>query len=380
MATFNFDVAIIGGGVIGLAILHKAAGSRFNVVLLERHDALGRETSSRNSEVVHGGMYYPPNSLKAQLSVAGRRALYGFARKCNFPLLRIGKVIVATNEDEAAKLEAIHTVGRENDVEDLRLLTGEEVAQLAPGVKAVAGLHSPNTGVLNAHMYMDALAKTAEADGGLIVLGATVDGLARRSDGDWEIHYRDAEGPALIHSRVVVNAAGLGAQKVMAMAGINPAKNDLRLYPCKGSYFSVGGESRARIKSLVYPAPEANLAGLGIHTIVDFAGGVKLGPNVEYVNEADEYDYSVDPGLRHEFFTSASRYLPFLREDDIQPDMAGIRPKLSGPGQPARDFYIAHEAARGCSGFINLAGIESPGLTASPAIGDMVGDMIAALV
>lgn len=380
MANFNFDVAIIGGGVVGLAILHKVAAEKFNAVLLERHPGIGREISSRNSEVVHGGMYYKPNSLKAQLSVAGRRQLYQFARKHNVAHSRIGKVIVATNEDEVIALEAIHDIGRQNDVEELRLLTPDEVARLAPGVMAVAGLHSPATGVVNAHMLMEAIAKVAEADGGLIVTGAAVDGVSRRGDDGWEVHYSDAEGASLLHTHVVVNAAGLGAQRVMAMAGLDPAEHDLRLYPCKGSYFSVGGESRARIRSLVYPAPEANLAGLGIHTIVDFAGGVKLGPNVEYVAEAAEYDYSVDAGLRGMFFKSASRYLPFLREDDLQPDMSGVRPKLSGPGQPARDFHIAHESAHGLPGFINLAGIESPGLTASLAIGEMVADMIASLV
>ena len=163
----------------------------------------------------------------------------------------------------------------------------------------------------------------------------------------------------------------------MRLAGLEPNGCDLRLYPCKGNYFSVGGASRKGIRGLVYPAPEANLAGLGIHTIADFAGGVKLGPNVEYIEEAAEYDYSVDGSLGGVFFASASRYLPFLRREDIAPDMAGVRPKLAGPGQPARDFYIAEESARGLPGFINTAGLESPGLTACLAIGGMVVDLAA---
>lgn len=375
MPDFDFDATVIGGGVIGLAILHKLAASNFDAVLLERHPACGRETSSRNSEVVHGGMYYAPGSLKARLCVAGRRQLYRFAEEHGVPHRRSGKVIVAVNDDEIAGLEKILATGRKNGGEELRMLAPEEVEAIAPGVRAVAGLHSPVTGTVNAHHFMDALRRAAESDGAMVVCGAEADGLAPVAGG-WEVRYRDADGPSAVRSRAVVNAAGLRAQRIMALAGMDPGESDLRLYPCKGNYFSVGGESRKRIHGLVYPAPEANLAGLGIHTIVDFAGGVKLGPNVEYVAEADEYDYRVDDSLRASFFSSASRYLPFLREEDIQPDMSGVRPKLSGPGQPARDFHIAHERGSGLPGFVNLAGMESPGLTASLAVGDLVEEMV----
>lgn len=375
MPDFDFDVAVIGGGVVGLAALRQLAAAGWNAVLLERHPACGRETSSRNSEVVHGGMYYAPNSLKAKLCVAGRRELYRFAREHDVPHDQSGKIIVAVDEAEIAGLERILDTGRRNEVEDLRLLTRAEVEKLAPGVRAVAGLHSPATGVVNAHAFMDALQKAAEGAGAMVVCGAEAIGSRRVADG-WEVTYRDAEGVSVIRSNWLVNAAGLRAQHVMAMAGMDPAAADLRLYPCKGNYFSVGGESRKQIHGLVYPAPEANLAGLGIHTIVDFAGGVKLGPNVEYVDEADPYDYSVDESLRELFFARASRYLPFLRIEDIQPDMSGVRPKLSGLCQPARDFYVAHESDRGLPGFINLAGIESPGLTASLAIGRMIAELV----
>lgn len=376
MSNFDFKVAVIGGGVVGLAILHTLARNGMGAVLLERHETIGRETSSRNSEVVHGGMYYTPGSLKARLCVEGRRRLYRFAAEHGVPHNRIGKVIVAAEEAEIPGLERILATGRENGVEDLRLVTAKEVAALAPGVRAVAGLHSPVTGVVNAHAFMDALRKTAEADGAMVVCGAKVTALAP-APGGWRVGYFDAEGESAVDVRAVVNSAGLGAQAIMRMAGMDPAACDLTLYPCKGSYFSVGGESRKRIRGLVYPAPEANLTGLGIHTIVDFAGGVKLGPNTEYIAETDgEYDYRVDEGLREVFYRSASRYLPFLRMEDIHPDMSGVRPKLSGPGQPARDFYIAHETKRGLPGFINLAGIESPGLTASLAVADLVLEQI----
>ena len=372
---FDVDATIIGGGVIGLAILHKLSRNKLNSVLLERHHAFGQETSSRNSEVAHGGMYYTPNSLKATLSVTGRRQLYQFAHDHNIPHRQTGKLIVATHENEVPGLKAILETGKQNDVENLRLISGKEAAAIAPGIHAVAAIYSPATGVINAHALMDALLRQAETDGGTAVRGSPVLDLEPIPNG-WTVHYRDAEGNGSITCHAVVNAAGLGAQHVMAMAGIDPIAADLRLHPCKGNYCSVAGESRKRIAHLVYPAPEANLAGLGIHTVIDISGGVKIGPDVHYVDEADEYDYSVDEALPEMFFRSVSRYLPCIRPEDITPDMAGIRPKLSAPGQPARDFHIAHEADRGFPGFINLAGMESPGLTACLAVGDMVADMV----
>ncbi len=367
----EFDVAIVGGGVVGLAVLERMAAAGLEAILLERHPAWGREVSSRNSEVVHGGMYYAPGSLKARLCVEGRRMLYRFCEQHDVPHRRCGKVIVAVNADEEQALTRIEATGKKNGVEDLRFLSQAELATIAPGVEAAAALHSPHTGVVNAHALMDALAHAAQEQGATLVLDAAVEALERRDDG-WEVCFHNAGEQVSLTCRHCVNAAGLEAQNIMRMAGLSPEEADLRLYPCKGRYFSVQGASRKRINSLIYPAPEANLAGLGIHTVVDTGGGVKLGPDVEYVEAAAEYDYSVDETARSAFFASAGRYLPFLALEDIHPDMAGIRPKLAGPGQPARDFYIADEAPRGLPGFINLAGIESPGLTACLAIAEYV--------
>lgn len=375
MIESDFDVAIVGGGVVGLAILHKAARRGLSAVLLERHDTCGRETSSRNSEVLHGGMYYQPGSLKARLCVAGRRQLYEFAATHDVPHSKCGKIILAVTRDEVAGLEEIADIGEENGVEDLRFLDWEEFSQLAPGATAEAALFSPHSGVINIHGLMDVLQRLAEADGGVVVCGAEVTGLGR-TYGGWEVDFEDVEGPSSLVASVVVNSAGLQAQNIMRMAGMDPEAADLRLYPCKGSYFAVHGKSRTRINSLIYPAPEMNLQGLGIHTLVDFGGGVKLGPNAQYIQEAEEYDYSVSDILAGAFHSNVSRYLPFLNREDISPDMSGIRPKLSGPGQPPRDFHIANESMWGLDGFINLAGIESPGLTACLAIGDMVAGMI----
>ncbi len=370
------DVIIIGGGVVGLAIFKTLAEQNRCPLLLERHDAPGRETSSRNSGVVHGGMYYPPGSLKARLCVEGRRLLYPLLTQAGVRHAKCGKTIVAVSREDEDNLAEIFQKGTANGVEGLRYLASGEIAARAPGVKAVAALFSPETGVVDVHGLMDALLKNGESAGGTAVFGATVIGLEPLRELGWRVFYRDSDGPGELECRAVVNSAGLEAQQIMRLVGLDPKEMGLELKPCAGRYFSVGGESRKRISGLVYPAPEKNLAGLGIHTVVDFGGGVKLGPDTQYLSPADEYDYSVDPELLDKFFRAASRYLPFLRREDLTPDMAGVRPKLSGPGERERDFHIREETSAGAAGFINLAGIESPGLTGCLAMGRLVADML----
>lgn len=361
------DAVIIGGGVVGLAILHEFAAAGREAVLLERHDDFGRETSSRNSEVVHGGMYYAPGSLKAALSTAGRRLLYEFASRTDVRHNRCGKIIVASTPEEEEALDRILATGTANGVEGLRFLSSEEIARREPNILARTALFSPETGIIDAHGLMNALHREAEALGGAAVPGAEATALERVGD-EWEVAFRDTDGDDTVTARVVVNAAGLSAQAVMRMAGLRPEEMDLTLYPCKGCYFSLSGSAGKRINALVYPAPEANLAGLGVHTVVDLGGRVRLGPDTEYIEPAGEYDYAVAPERREAFFASARRYLPFLEQDDLAPDFSGVRPKLSGPGQAARDFYLTEESAHGAPGFVNLVGIESPGLTACLAI------------
>ncbi|MDR1613251.1 MAG: NAD(P)/FAD-dependent oxidoreductase [Planctomycetota bacterium] len=369
----DMDLTIVGGGAVGLAIAMRSAGKGSRVLLLERHSAFGRETSSRNSEVIHGGMYYPPGSLKAKLCVEGRRELYAFAGTRGVPARKTGKIIVAQDEAEIAALERIQTTGRANGVEGLDLLGKDGLSKRCPDLRAQVALWSPETGVVNAHRLMDALRVVAEEQGAVVLPGAEALGL-EMIDGGWRVDFRDADGLQAVETAWVANAAGLNAQKVMRMAGLDPAEMGLTLHPCKGSYYSVRGKAGKRITSLVYPVPEEKLVGLGVHTIVDVAGGVKLGPDAEYVPEADEYDYAVDARRKDDFFRSAKRYLPFLEPGDIEPDMSGIRPKLYGPGEPERDFHIREERERGRPGFINLAGLESPGLTACLAIGKMVAE------
>lgn len=366
----DFDVAVIGGGAVGLGIAAALTEKTASLVLFERHPDFGRETSSRNSEVIHAGIYYAAGSLKAKLCVEGARLLYRIFEANSLPHRRCGKIIVAVDAEEEGDLEKLRRCGEANGATGLRLLSAAEVREMEPRVKAVAGLYSPDTGIMNAHALMDYYAATASAAGADLLRGAAVEGLAPIKGG-WEVRYRDSDGEGKVVARAVVNAAGLGAQAMMRLAGLDPDAMNLTLHPCKGEYFSVSGPKRKFINRLVYPTPLADLKSLGIHTVVSLDGGFKLGPSAFYV---DEFDYSVDPANRREFLESARVYLPFLELEDLEPDMSGIRPKLSAEGKPARDFHIAHEPA--APGFFNLAGIDSPGLTASRAIGLYVAGMV----
>jgi len=370
------DVVVIGGGVVGLAAAGTLAEAGRSVALLERHPAFGREISSRNSEVVHAGLYYPAGSLKARHCVEGARRLYAFCRAAGVRHENCGKLVVAADDVEAAELERLKRAGETNGVSGLALIDGAELARREPAAAGRLALVVPSTGILNAHGLVDALAVRAEAAGALLVRGAGVFALEPGEGGrPWRIGYRDGAGEDELFARVVVNAAGLGAQAVMRMAGMDPDAAGLRRWPCRGVYFSVAGRWRGALRGLVYPVPPANLTGLGIHSVKSLDGGFKLGPDTEYVDRDD--DFTVDPGRRNAFYEAARRYLPDLREDELSPDMAGIRPKLSGPGEAARDFYMAHEAARGLPGFVNLAGLESPALTACLSLADGVRDLAA---
>lgn len=372
MHNTDFDVIVIGGGVVGLAVAAELASGQRSVALLERHPAWGQETSSRNSEVIHGGMYYPTGSLKAKLCVEGRRKLYAICEQNSIPHRRCGKIIVALDEKQMKEIEALYAQGLTNGVEGLSLLTRDEIQKLEPSVRAYGGLYSAETGIMNAHKLMDFFAWKITQGSGEVVTGAEAVGL-EPSQNRWTVSYRDSSGIDRITCRAVVNCAGLDAQAVMRMAGLNPEAMGLRGHFCKGDYFAVTGSRKAGLTHLVYPVPVKNLQGLGVHTVLSLDGSFKLGPNAYYV---DQIDYTVDASARPEFFKSASAYLPFLNLDDLTPDMSGVRPKLSGPGEPARDFYIAHEAAAGFPGFFNLAGMESPALTSSAAIGKHVADLV----
>jgi L-2-hydroxyglutarate oxidase LhgO len=365
-------VAVIGGGVVGLAVAARLAPQVASLVLFERHSEWGQEISSRNSEVLHSGIYYPTGSLKAELCVRGQRQLYELAAQAGIAHRRCGKIIIAATEDETADLLRLKACGERNGAQGLRMLTAAEVVEREPAVRAVAGLLVPDSGLVSAHELMDVLAARAQAAGAELVRGAEVTALELGAQG-WRVDYRDADGDGQLVVQAVINCAGLGSQAVMRLAGIDPEAAGLTLHLAKGEYFTVPSKYRNRLRSLIYPVPHANLTGLGVHTVPDLAGGFRLGPNAFYV---DHIDYSVDPAHADEFYESARNYLPFLQPGELLPAMSGIRPKLTAAHEPARDFYIRHEADRGRPGFFNLAGIESPGLTASCAIGELLAGML----
>ncbi len=367
----DIDVAVIGAGAIGLASAAALAAAGRSVIVLERHRRYGQETSSRNSGVIHAGLYYPRGSLKAVLCVEGRRLLYARCARDGVPHRRCGKILVATDDDERRKVETIHAQGLANDAGELRLLDGGEVARLEPRVRAVAGLLSPETGIVDAHALMDSYRREAEARGAMLAPDNLVTALEPRAGG-WRVRARTSSaGDAELHARWVVNAAGLDASAVAALAGVDVRALGYEQRLCKGDYFRIAARHAGIAGRLIYPAPVH--AGLGIHITFDLGGKLMAGPDTEYV---DRVRYDVDPAKAGRFGAALRRYLPDVRDEDLEPDYAGIRAKLQGPGEPFRDFVIEEAGPHGAPGLINLLGIESPGLTASEAIGRRVAGLI----
>ena len=374
MAGPECDVLVIGAGVVGLASAAALARAGRSVVVVERHDGFGRETTSRNSQVLHAGLYYPSGSWKARLCVAGSRALYARCQRENIPHRRIGKLVVATVPAEIATLERLRALGAENGAPDLVLLDADAVRRMEPQVRAIAALHSPATGIIDAHALCLSFAAEAETHGAALALGREVVAIEPARPG-FRVVAQNAKGEReSLHAAAVVNAAGLASDRIAALAGIDVDARGLRQHPCKGDYFALAPGAPLHFERLVYPVPAG--AGLGVHLTLDLGGRVRFGPDAEYV---DRIDYAVDPAKAELFARAAQRYLPTLRAEWLTPDQSGIRPKLAGPGQAFRDFSIEEESANGMPGFMNLVGIESPGLTASPAIADRVVALLAGI-
>ena len=367
------DAVVVGAGVVGLACARELAARGRDVVLIERHERFGVETSSRNSEVVHAGIYYPPGSLKARLCAAGSRRLYAWCAERGVPHERIGKLIVATASDEEPRLDEILRQAEANGVTSLVPLTAAEVRAREPHVRATRGLWSPDTGIVDSHRLMASLLADAESHGCAAAWRHEVTGAEPLPGGGFRVAARSGGEPTSIEARTVVNAAGLDADRVAALPGLDAGAAGYRLHFARGHYFRVHPRKAHLARHLVYPTPR--LSHLGIHVTRDLAGGVRLGPDAEYLAERVQ-DYAVAPGLRDKFYDAASRYLEGLEPEDLAPDLAGIRPKLQGPGEPVRDFVIAEESARGLAGWINLVGIESPGLTCCLAIATTVADLL----
>jgi L-2-hydroxyglutarate oxidase LhgO len=361
---------VIGAGVVGLASARALALRGHDVIIMEAAESIGTGTSSRNSEVIHGGMYYPPGSAKATLCVEGRGMLYAFCDNHGVPYRKCGKLIVATTDREAAKIEDIHREGLENDVEGLSLLTADVARALEPNLRCLSALLSSQTGILDSHAFMLALQGDLESAGGAIAFGTPLQRLSR-SAGSWQVTFGGRE-PGCMDADIVVNAAGLSAWDIARQTEDFPSKALPQRRFAKGNYFTCAG--RQAFSRLIYPAPVDG--GLGVHLTLDLAGRMKFGPDVEWLGDVDpaEIDYTVNPGRGDSFYAAVRTYWPAMPDGVLTADYAGVRPKLSGSGEPAADFMIQGPAGHGLPGLVNLFGIESPGLTSSLAIAERVAD------
>lgn len=361
------DAVVIGAGVIGLAVGRALAASGLETIVLERETGIGSGTSSRNSEVIHAGLYYPSGSLKARLCVAGRQRLYRYCEQHGVAHQRCGKLLVAAGA-QTTQIEAIEAQARANGVDDLRRLTAAEALALEPALACAAALLSPSTGIIDSHGLMLAYQGDLERSGGMLALCSPL--LAARLGRAEHLLEVGGDVPMELGARVVVNAAGLWAPQLAAHCTGLPAKHVPAAHHAKGNYFSLAG--RSPFSHLIYPMPEK--AGLGVHLTLDLAGQARFGPDVQWLPDGppDELDYRVDPARGEVFYAAIRSYWPGLPEGALLPAYSGVRPKLHGPGEPANDFVIQGPAEHGVTGLVNLFGIESPGLTASLAIADEV--------
>jgi L-2-hydroxyglutarate oxidase LhgO len=359
----EIDCVVIGAGVIGLAVARALAQAGRETLILERESLFGAGTSSRNSEVIHAGIYYPHNSLKARFCVAGRASLYDYCAVHHIDHRRCGKLIVASSSRQMSQMESIYGAARGNGVNDLIWLDARQIQQLEPELSTAGGLYSPSTGIFDSHAYMLSLLGDAETSGAIIAYKQAVTRLALEDRGV-SLWMNEEIEPSL-RARLVINAAGLGALDVARKIEGFPPTHIPRMWWAKGSYFTL--IRRSPFDRLIYPVPEPG--GLGVHLTIDLGGQARFGPDVQWI---DQFDYNVDPLRSTDFYRAIRSYWPGLRNGDLAPGYAGIRPKLSGAGEPAADFHIGGFATHGIPSIINLFGIESPGLTASLAIGDEV--------
>ncbi len=368
--TERVDAVVVGAGVVGLAVARALAMAGREVIVIEASDTIGTEVSSRNSEVIHAGIYYPSDSRKAFHCVRGRDRLYAYCRRHGIGHDRIGKLIVATSDDQRATLASIARRAAANGVQDLRPLEAPELRRMEPALKAVAALHSPSTGIVDSHGLMLALEGDAENCGAMIAFQSRVTGGRAHADDGIDLTVEDTSGTVTaLRARIVINSGGLHAQgTARAIDGV-PDATIPPLYYARGCYFTIA--ERSPFSHLIYPVPEEG--GLGVHVTLDLARQCRFGPDVEWI---DTLDYTVDPARAERFYPVVRSYWPDLRDGSLEPGYAGIRPKVAGPGEPAGDFVVAGPDRHGIAGLVNLFGIESPGLTSALSLADEVCEAV----
>jgi len=364
------DVTIIGAGIVGLAVGVELSTLEREVYVVERHKSFGQETSSRNSEVIHAGIYYPNNSLKAKLCVNGNRMLYEICARHSIPHKKLGKLIVAVTRDEEKTLEELLKQGLSNGAY-LKYLSRSEIKRVEPNVEAICAIYSPSTGIVDSHALMKNFESVIRQN---IVYGCEVIAVEKKDD-CYLVVINDSNEEYSFLSRIVVNCAGLNSDKIAAMVGIDVERAGYKLHYCKGDYFQVRPAKAKLTDMLIYPSPKKELTGLGVHTVKTLDNQMRVGPNSYYVDDITNLDVDVS---RKPEFEAIRTFLPFIEANDLEPAIgcSGIRPKLSAPGEGFKDFVIEDEYKRGFPGFINLVGIESPGLTAAPAIACYVKELV----
>jgi L-2-hydroxyglutarate oxidase LhgO len=359
----TMQVLVVGAGIIGLAVARQAALAGHDVIVAEAQAQIGSSTSSRNSEVIHAGIYYPTGSLRERHCARSRRMLYAYCESHGVPHRKLGKLVVAGKDADIAVLEKLLAQAERNGVEGLQMLTGGEAMRMEPALACVAAFHSPETGIIDSHRYMLALQGDMENRGGALALNTPIERLAPASAG-WEVAF-GGSAPGSLTVDAVVNSAGHGAQTLARATEGYSAERVPRLVLAKGNYFAYTG--RPVFSRLIYPAPVPG--GLGVHVTLDLAGRMRFGPDVQWI---DHHDLDVDPGRAALFYPAIRTYWPGLPDDTLVPDYAGIRPKLTGPGEPPADFMIDGPADHGQKRLVHLFGIESPGLTASLSLAEEV--------
>ncbi|NQS99747.1 MAG: NAD(P)/FAD-dependent oxidoreductase [Candidatus Omnitrophica bacterium] len=373
------DITVVGAGIIGLAISAAVSRAGRSVYALEKNSAFGQESSSRNSEVIHAGIYYPQNSLKALTCVEGNRMIYQVCDQNNIACKRLGKLVVACQKQEIAELTRLLQQGRLNGVTGLRMLSQQEISSLEPRINVLAAMFSPNTGIVDSHNLMRYFFQKAKGQGCEFSFQTEVIEI-KKQDSGFSVSVVDADGSTFsFTTRILINCSGLNSDHLAQLAGIDIEQAGYNLKFCKGEYFRVSGSKSHLINHLVYPVPENQHHSLGIHATPDLGGGLRLGPDARYIQK-DEANYDVDDSQKEIFAQSVNKFLPFIESNDLLADTAGIRPKLQGPKNSFRDFVICDEKERGLPGLINLIGIDSPGLTAAPAIAKRVQGLVEDIV